>query len=120
MPRRDCGCVVYDEDIDSCYCVLEPVVQAVGRKHALQVLNVIAAREQVHFNQIQEQLGGLSSSTLATRLQELEDVQLIRRDAPAFEPMRSQYSLTTKGEALRESLRRLFRGGDPFDFSKLP
>ena len=52
----DCGCVLADEDIGSCYCVLEPLVQAVGRRHALAVLNVIAARETAHFNEIQEQL----------------------------------------------------------------
>ena len=109
MPAiEDCGCSVRDQEIGSCYCVLEPLVQAVGRRHALQVLNVIAARDRAHFNQIQDQLGGLSSSTLAERLHELEEVGLIRRELEGTEPPRSEYSLTPKGSTLRESLRRLF------------
>ncbi len=108
MAIEDCGCSVTDKEIGSCYCVLEPLVQAVGRRHALQVLNLIAARERVHFNQIQEQLGGLSSSTLAERLHELETVGLIRREYEGSEPPRSEYRLTPKGYSLRESLRRLF------------
>lgn len=103
----DCGCVLADEDIGSCYCVLEPLVQAVGRRHALAVLNVIAARETAHFNEIQEQLGGLSSSTLAVRLQELEQVGLISRHGNRDEG-RTDYKLTRKGTTLRDSLRRFF------------
>jgi DNA-binding HxlR family transcriptional regulator len=107
----ECGCVLADEEIGSCYCVLEPLVQAVGRRYALPVLNVIAARRVAHFNEIQEQLGDMSSSTLATRLQELEVVGLIRRERPDGE--RSEYRLTTRGKTLRDSLRRLFPRGEP-------
>lgn len=103
----DCGCVLADEDIGSCYCVLEPLVQAVGRRHALAVLNVIAARQTAHFNEIQEQLGGLSSSTLAVRLQELEQVGLISRHGGRDEG-HTDYRLTKKGATLRDSLRRFF------------
>jgi len=103
----ECGCILADEEIGSCYCVLEPLVQAVGRRHALPVLNVIAARKVAHFNEIQEQLGGMSSSTLAVRLQELEAVGLIRRETVADEG-HTEYRLTRKGTTLRDSLRRLF------------
>ena len=105
---EDCGCSVEDKEIGSCYCVLEPLVQAVGRRHALQVLNVIADGEETHFTEIQERLKGLSSSTLAERLHELERVGLIRRQIETTEPLRSEYRLTEKGRTLRESLRRLF------------
>lgn len=114
MATRDCGCIDLDENIGSCYCALEPLVVAVGRRHALQVLNVIAAREGAHFNEIQAQLGNLSSSTLAARLQELEDVELVRRESERSDPPRWAYTLTVKGTALRDSLRKLFRGDDPF------
>lgn len=115
---RECGCVTVDEDIDSCYCALEPLVLAVGRRYALQVMNVIASRERSRFVEIQSQLGGLSSSTLAVRLHELEEVQLIRREVIGADPPLAEYVLTDRGRALRESLRRLFRGGDPFENSK--
>lgn len=103
----DCGCILEDEDIGSCYCLLEPLVQAVGRRHALAVLNVIAARETARFNEIQEQLGGLSSSTLSVRLQELELVGLISRHGDEDEG-HTDYRLTKKGATLRDSLRRFF------------
>ena len=107
--ETDCGCSVQDGEIGSCYCVLEPLVQAVGRRHALPIMNVIAAREPVHFNQIQQQLHGLSSSTLAERLRELEAVGLIRKRVEG-EDARSEYALSRKGKTLRDSLRDLFPG----------
>ncbi len=111
---RECGCVTLDADIDSCYCSLEPIVQAVGRRYALQVLNVIAARERTRFVEIQSQLGGISSSTLATRLHELEEIHLIQRENVGIDPPLTEYVLTQRGRALRESLRRLFRDGNPY------
>ena len=111
---RDCGCVTLDADIDSCYCSLEPIVLAVGRRYALQVLNVIAARERTRFVEIQSQLGGISSSTLTTRLHELEEVRLIGRESVGVDPPMTEYVLTERGRALRESLRRLFREGNPY------
>ena len=111
---RECGCVALDEDIDSCYCSLEPIVQAVGRRYALQVLNVIAARERTRFVEIQSQLGGISSSTLATRLHELEGIRLIARENVGTDPPMTEYVLTARGRALRESLRRLFREANPY------
>jgi len=111
---RECGCVTVDADIRACYCQLEPLVQAVGRRYALQVLNVIAARERTRFVEIQSQLGGMSSSTLAARLRELEEVRLISRETAGSDPPATEYVLTAQGRALRDSLRRLFREGNPF------
>lgn len=114
MTTRECGCETLDPDIKSCYCSLEPLVQAVGRRYALRVMNVIAARERMRFVEIQAQLGGMSSSTLAARLHELEGVQLIRREIAGVDPPSTEYVLTARGRALRESLRKLFREGNPF------
>lgn len=112
--NRECGCLALAGTIDSCYCSLEPLVQAMGRRYALQVLNIIAAREGVRFVEIQERLGGISSSTLAARLHELEDVAVIRRSEVGIDPPSSEYVMTVRGRALRESLRRLFRERNPF------
>lgn len=112
--RRKCGCVTLDADIDSCYCSLEPIVQAIGRRYALQVLNVVAALERAHFVEIQTQLGGISSSTLAARLHELEEIRLVKRAGARTDPPMTEYALTSRGRALRESLRRLFRDANPY------
>lgn len=114
MTTRECGCVTIDSDIDSCYCSLEPLVLAVGRRYALQLMNVLATLERMRFVEIQSKLGGISSSTLAARLHELEDVKLIRRESVEIDPPQSEYVLTDRGRALRESLRRLFREANPF------
>lgn len=92
------------------------MVQAVGRRYALQVLNVIASRERTRFVEIQSQLGGISSSTLATRLHELEQIRLIEREREnvGLDPPIVEYVLTERGRALRESLRRLFREANPY------
>ena len=112
-PQSDCGCLDHQDSL--CDCALEPLVVAVGRRHALHVLNAIASRDLAHFNEIQAQLGGLSSSTLASRLGELEAVHLICQVRETEDPPRYRYQVTAKGEALRQALRTLFRGEEPFD-----
>jgi len=113
VTTRECGCVTLDADIDSCYCSLKPLVQAVGRRYALQVLNVIAARERTRFVEIQSQLGGMvvvdTRRTFARALGS-------PADPPQYDRHRStiyEYVLTERGRALRESLRKLFREGNP-------
>lgn len=90
-----------------CYCAVSPLIHALGKRHALSVISFLGGREKVRFSEIQDRFAGLSSSTLAARLQELEESGLVARSA-FDEQNRVEYQLTSRGRALQQALTFLF------------
>lgn len=90
-----------------CYCAVSPLIHALGKRHALSVISFLGTHEKVRFSAIQERFAGLSSSTLAARLQELEESGLIVRTA-FDEEHKVEYRLTPRGRALQQALGALF------------
>lgn len=107
MNDAGCGCVSPIEHGADCYCAVSPLIHALGKRHALSVISFLGGREKVRFSEIQERFSTLSSSTLAARLQELEESGLIARSAYK-EQQKVEYALTPRGQALRRSLGALF------------
>ena len=102
-----CGCISPAEHGADCYCAVGPLVHALGKRHALSVISFLGAREKVRFSEIQQRFAGVSSSTLAARLQELEENGLIARSA-FDEQNKVEYRLTGRGRALQAALAGLF------------
>jgi len=104
---ESCGCVSPAEHGADCYCAVSALIHALGKRHALSVVSFLGGHEKVRFSAIQERFSGLSSSTLAARLQELEKSGLITRTA-FDEQHKVEYRLTPRGRALQQSLTALF------------
>lgn len=102
-----CGCLLPDEHGGDCYCAVTPLIHTLGKSHALSILSFISAHERCRFRDIQERLEGLSSSTLAARLQELEDSGVLIRHSYR-DVNKVEYELTPKGRTLQTLLRGLF------------
>jgi len=103
-----CGCstqTTVEEPV--CLCAVTEVARLIGRRYTLALLGTIGNAGPIRFGELRERLGGISPSTLAERLEELETTSLIRRDVYAEVPPRVEYSLTAEGRALRDRLRRL-------------
>jgi DNA-binding HxlR family transcriptional regulator len=94
-----CGCGAALRDGD-CLCPATPLAKLIGRRYALGLLSLIANRGTVRFTELRSRLGGVSSSTVAARLSDLEDAGLIKRTVHPETPPRVEYSLTAKGESL--------------------
>jgi len=103
-----CGTDTVTEDV-GCLCTTSDLVHVIGRKYSVFLLSLLADRKSVRFNEIKEELGEISSSTLSIRLSELEGAGLIQRQLFGEVPPRVEYSLTEGGEALRKSLLSLTR-----------
>jgi len=103
-----CGCLsqaILEERI--CLCPTKDIVQVIGRRHAISLINIIGNRGKIRFNELKEKLGRISSSTLAMRLEELTEAGLIERTVYPETPPRVEYGLTTEGEQLRRMLTTL-------------
>lgn len=87
-----------------CYCTVDDLVHAIGRKYAFPVL--VRIGEGAGFTELQRGLS-VSSSTLSETLSDLARVGLVRRTVLEERPPATEYALTEAGVALRDRLRDL-------------
>lgn len=87
-----------------CACFTSDLFDLLGRKYALEVVCVVATHGTVRFGQIESHLPDASTSTLSTRLDELEEVGLLARERYDEIPPRVEYELTEDGEELGRRL----------------
>ena len=103
-----CGCSEpHGRGAAHCYCTVEDLVRAIGRKHALSILNIIGARRTARFSDMEEALPRISTSTLSETLRILRDVGLVHRAVFDDTPPRVDYTLTEAGALLRERFHEL-------------
>jgi len=87
-----------------CLCPLEGVIDTIGKKWTLLVVNAIGNHGTLRFSRMMEELHGISPTTLTDTLQELQRERLIMRESFAEIPPRVEYSLTKDGAQLRKAI----------------
>lgn len=87
-----------------CFCPLEGVIDVIGKKWALLIVNAIGNYGTLRFNGLMEQLGNVSPKTLADTLKDLQSEGLVKRESFAEIPPRVEYSLTRDGVELRRAI----------------
>ncbi|MFQ6053398.1 MAG: winged helix-turn-helix transcriptional regulator [Candidatus Bathyarchaeia archaeon] len=92
-----------------CFCPLEGVIDVIGRKWALLVVNAIGNYGKLRFKGLMEELKGISPKTLSDTLKRLQVIGLIRREAFSEIPPRVEYSLTDDGLEFRKAIVPLIR-----------
>jgi DNA-binding HxlR family transcriptional regulator len=90
-----------DTVMDSDTCGVTKTIKVIGAKWTTLILRDLFEGTK-RFGELQRSLQGISSKTLAVRLQELEADGIIRRQVFAEVPLRVEYSLTDKGLSLRQ------------------
>ena len=81
-------------------------VELVGRRWTGAVIRSLLSGKR-RFNEIAEQVPGISDRLLAARLRELEKTGIVRRDVECGPPVRVAYTLTEAGTELDGSMRAL-------------
>lgn len=97
-------CERSESDEHLCLCPLEGVIDTIGKKWTLLVINAIGNRGKLRFNEILEELKGISPTTLANTLKSLEKEKLVNRVLFPQIPPRVEYSLTKDGVELRKAI----------------
>jgi len=92
-----------------CLCPLEGIIDTIGKKWSLLVVNAVGNRGRLRFNRMMHELKGISPTTLADTLKELQREGLIKRESFAEIPPRVEYSLTKDGIQLRRAILPLLR-----------
>jgi DNA-binding HxlR family transcriptional regulator len=70
----------------------------------LPVIHALGLKEPARFNELKRRIHGISATSLAERLNELDQRKIIERKVYPETPPRVEYSLTKKGMELRALL----------------
>ena len=81
-------------------CPLEVSLNIIGKKFTIHIVRNMLLLKQKRFNEFLNSMEGISTKTLSVRLKEMEDAGLINRNIIERRPLKVEYSLTEKGEAL--------------------
>lgn len=93
-----------DEDEYFCFCPLKGVIDIIGKKWALLIINAVGNHGKLRFNGLMEELNGISPKTLSDTLKKLKAEGLIERKSFAEIPPRVEYTLTKNGKELRKAI----------------
>lgn len=92
-----------------CLCPLDGIIDTIGKKWSLLVINEIGNHQKFRFNELMRELRGISPSTLTTTLKELENQKMITKEIFREIPPRVEYSLSSRGKELRQAIMPLLR-----------
>jgi DNA-binding HxlR family transcriptional regulator len=98
-----------DECNHLCFCPIKGIIDIIGKKWSLLVINALRNQGKLRFNDLMKQLGGISPKTLSDTLKELQVEKLINRESFAEIPPRVEYSLSRDGIELGEAIIPLIR-----------
>lgn len=85
-----------------CLCSIELILETIGKKWSMAVIDEIAQHKKIRYNDLQSKLPGISPSMLASVLKNLESIELVNRKSYNEIPPKVEYSLTKKGKEFRQ------------------
>lgn len=93
-----------DQSNAICLCPLDGVIDTIGKKWGLLIINEIGNHGKLRYNELMSELKGISPSTLASMLKDLEKEDLVEKQVFREIPPRVEYSLSARGRDLREAI----------------
>jgi len=99
------------KDLDDATCGVAKTIKIIGSKWTMLILRDLFEGKK-RFGELQRSLTGISTKTLTVRLQELERDKLIKRKVYPVVPMKVEYSLTPRGESLKNIIDDMRAWGD--------
>ncbi|MHA2394381.1 MAG: winged helix-turn-helix transcriptional regulator [Promethearchaeota archaeon] len=87
-----------------CFCPVEGIINIISKKWALVIIGTISNYDKLRFNELLNNLNGISPKMLSNRLKELNEAGLIRRNVFPEIPPKVEYSLTQDGIEVRDAM----------------
>ena len=95
-------------------CPMELGINILSRKWKLRILWNLYIKKVVRFNELQRNLGNITTKTLTEQLRELEDKKIIKRTIYPEIPPKVEYSLTDIGNTIGPVLKTLCDWGNDY------
>ena len=93
-------------------CTAREILARIGDKWSVYVMHVLGDGGTLRFNEVREQVDGISQRMLTVTLRHLERDGLVARRVFPEVPPRVEYSLTPLGATLRQLVRGLVAWSD--------
>jgi DNA-binding HxlR family transcriptional regulator len=103
MSRLSTGVGLDDDVFENCKAV-HATWNEITRTWTLPTIHAIGLKEPARFNELKRRIEGISSTSLAERLTQLERYGVIQRKVVPASPPRVEYSLTLKGQEVYKIL----------------
>jgi len=91
------------ETLDECK-IVHAAWNELTRTWTLPTIHALGLKEPARFNDLKRRIDGISATSLAERLDKMEEFGLVQRKAYLEVPARVEYSLTVKGHELHKIL----------------
>ena len=95
-------------------CPMELGINILSGKWNLRILRNLYIKKVVRFNELQRNLGNITTKTLTEQLRELEDKKIIKRTIYPEIPPKVEYSLTEIGSSIEPVLKTLCDWGNDY------
>ena len=95
-------------------CPMELGINILSGKWKLRILRNLYIKKVVRFNELQRNLGNITTKTLTEQLRELEDKKIIKRTIYPEIPPKVEYSLTEIGSSIEPILKTLCDWGNDY------
>ena len=95
-------------------CPMELGINILSGKWKLRILRNLYIKKVVRFNELQRNLGNITTKTLTEQLRELEDKKIIKRTIYSEIPPKVEYSLTDIGSSIEPVLKTLCDWGNEY------
>jgi DNA-binding HxlR family transcriptional regulator len=100
LPMYKEECCVSGDDKEICLCGSNLTMNLLSRKWSLLIIWLLAKYGKLRYSDMAKKLDGVNHNTLSIRLDELEEIGIIKRQKFNEIPPRVEYSLTKLGEEL--------------------
>jgi DNA-binding HxlR family transcriptional regulator len=94
------------------WCSITATASLVGKKWHPVIIHRLLSEGPLGFNDLQEEVDGISSKVLSESLDDLEEKQIVSRTIVSEKPVRVEYALTDLGESLEPVVMSLAEWGD--------
>ncbi|MGI0070015.1 MAG: winged helix-turn-helix transcriptional regulator [Nitrosotalea sp.] len=88
-------------------CPVDNSFKIIGKKFTIHILRNMILLNQTRFNQFLESVEEINPKTLSVRLREMEKNGIIQRKVEVGTPVKIEYTVTEKGEALKSIIMQM-------------
>jgi DNA-binding HxlR family transcriptional regulator len=93
------------------WCPITTTATLIGKKWHPVIIHRLLQSGPSGFNELKENVDGISSKVLSDSLEDLQENELVNRDVVNEQPFRVQYSLTERGASLEPVIAEMAEWG---------
>ena len=94
------------------WCPITSTATVIGKKWHPVVVHRLIQSGPMGFNELKDDVDGISSKVLSDSLEDLEEKGLVNREIVSEKPVRVEYSLTDRGASLESLIEEMHEWGE--------